>query len=177
MIKECLLAGTGVLFDQHALSLIGFDFKALEDSLTSSLVPQGLAFKDFGFTANYLGNQDVQPNPMGSPINLAPLPVSPNGHFRSSLLSFPSLPSVWSPASVNSGLFSIPSSIIFEIRRRAAHDHPLFNLAVKHAKDAKDCIAEVWDQLHLQRVWWILEVLPMLTTYQRPDGAWVRKRM
>ncbi|KDR69942.1 hypothetical protein GALMADRAFT_76620 [Galerina marginata CBS 339.88] len=122
MIKECLLAGTGVLFDQRALSLI-----------------------------DYFGSPSL------------------------SLSSFPSFFSALQPANI--GFVSIPSNAILEIQNLFGHNHPLLNLAIKHAKDATDCVAKVWDQLQMQRAWWALEVLPMLTTYQRPDGVWVRKRV
>jgi len=40
-----------------------------------------------------------------------------------------------------------------------------------------DVFDRVFDQLLIARSWWILEIIPMLTTYQDLEGNWIRLRM
>ncbi|GLB44632.1 putative uncharacterized alpha/beta hydrolase domain (DUF2235) [Lyophyllum shimeji] len=44
-------------------------------------------------------------------------------------------------------------------------------------KTRADILAEIFDQLAMKRRWWSLEAIPMLATYQKEDGTWVRRRM
>lgn len=39
-----------------------------------------------------------------------------------------------------------------------------------------DIVAQMYDQLDRSMWWWILELLPLLTTYQHADGDWFQKR-
>ncbi|KAF8235866.1 hypothetical protein L208DRAFT_1391671 [Tricholoma matsutake] len=54
---------------------------------------------------------------------------------------------------------------------------PRISNAVVRAKMRADTLAMIWDQLTLARSWWVLEFMPMLVTYQKEDGTWIRKRM
>lgn len=45
------------------------------------------------------------------------------------------------------------------------------------AKALADIVAKVWDQLDLSKSWWFLEYIPLLATYQEPNGTWIRRRM
>jgi hypothetical protein len=40
-----------------------------------------------------------------------------------------------------------------------------------------DACADIYNQLSLNIGWWVLEAIPMLTTYQKGDGSWLRSRM
>ena len=40
-------------------------------------------------------------------------------------------------------------------------------------EDLKDALSPVYDQLKLQRSWWVLEVLPLRLRYQRANNEWV----
>jgi len=48
---------------------------------------------------------------------------------------------------------------------------------VRHAKNRVDAIAPIYDQLLITLLWWMLELIPMLSTYQQEDGRWVRQRL
>ena len=50
--------------------------------------------------------------------------------------------------------------------------------AETHSHHWADILDKVFDQLALfWWFWWILELIPMLTTYQDPQGNWIRLRM
>jgi hypothetical protein len=51
-----------------------------------------------------------------------------------------------------------------------------FNVLLR-ARARADALARIWDQLILAKVWWGLEALPMLATYQKENGTWIRRRM
>lgn len=42
-------------------------------------------------------------------------------------------------------------------------------------EDIEDALSPMYDQLHLNPLWWILEVIPMRVRSQRRDGQWVSK--
>jgi hypothetical protein len=44
-------------------------------------------------------------------------------------------------------------------------------------KDLLDVPAKIYNQLLMQKLWWVLEFLPMLRTYQKVDGSWFHHRM
>ena len=46
-----------------------------------------------------------------------------------------------------------------------------------HIKDELDSTEAVYNQLHAKIAWWVLELIPMLTTYQDEKGDWIRQRM
>ena len=50
-------------------------------------------------------------------------------------------------------------------------------VAVKHAMDIRDAVADIFYQLVASKPWWILEIIPMLTTYQEQSGKWTRMRV
>jgi hypothetical protein len=54
---------------------------------------------------------------------------------------------------------------------------PRISNAFIRAKERADILATIWDQLILARSWWVLEFIPMLATYQKEDGTWIRRRM
>lgn len=156
MIKECLLAGTGILFDQRALSIFGFDFKELKETLRQEFTARGLSFHGFGFESHPESfNLSTKPPPTST--------TAPTEHVSTS------------ESSVTSRWFSVPSHLMPNLHQ-IFYDHSLLNLAIQHTRDARDCAAHIWDQLDIQKAWWILEILPMLTTYQTADGTWIRQR-
>jgi len=113
MIKECLLTGTGILFDPQYLASFGINLWNLAVELRAK-----------GF----------------SDSDLAALNFSQ------------------------------------DVLRRAQDNRS--DISRWHAPQAQaDVSAKIYDQLSLGKGWWILELLPTFATYQRSDGAWVRKSM
>ncbi|KAM6494621.1 Uncharacterized alpha/beta hydrolase domain (DUF2235) domain containing protein [Amanita muscaria] len=47
----------------------------------------------------------------------------------------------------------------------------------RYSMHALDILADIFDQLVLCWLWWMVEVVPMLYTYQDHHGNWIRRRM
>ena len=41
------------------------------------------------------------------------------------------------------------------------------------ALDARDAILPIYDHLRIYPLWWILEIIPLLYTYQNAEGKWI----
>ncbi|KDR69939.1 hypothetical protein GALMADRAFT_160118 [Galerina marginata CBS 339.88] len=160
MIKESLISKTDILFDPDALLSFGFDFHALRDGLSG----YGPTLQQFGFS-NGLGDMDVGPTTPDRPLNSPSVLNLPSDNFSSPPLSLPLSHSLELPL----------QSLTRVLVSKFGHNET-FNFAIKHAKDATDGCAEVWDQLELAQFWWILEAIPTLITFQRANGDWVRIR-
>jgi len=53
---------------------------------------------------------------------------------------------------------------------------PHVHNALLYVGARKDAFAKIWDQLVITKGWWVLEVIPMLTTHQMENGDWFRER-
>ena len=144
MVRECFKTGTGIMFDSSALQELGMD--------PSSLYPY------------------VTPRP-------PPLPLSP-GTDR-----------IRNPPAKD-----IPIRARNPFWKKKApltdHDaepdvHTLIEGAIKDAKskmtpplseeeeELHDALSPTYDQLKIQKVWWIIELIPLHLRYQRGDNQWV----
>ncbi|KAF8630027.1 hypothetical protein AX15_003142 [Amanita polypyramis BW_CC] len=125
MIKECILAGTGILFDMEYLKeSLDFDFQGLLKEA-----------KDKGMNAEDLGEayKGIEEYALKAPR-----------HKQSE-----------KPAT-NGSILEQPHS------------------TRRHFQDIIDVI---FDQLTLVwYFWWLLELIPMLFTFQDPQGNWIRRR-
>ncbi|KAF8326159.1 hypothetical protein F5887DRAFT_1139000 [Amanita rubescens] len=132
MIKECILAKTGIQFDMDYLrDDLDFDFDNLEKEMANkNITPEDLgeAYKEIGKYA-----------------------ADSRAHAQETELS--------TSANANSTVTS--ETALGRIGR--------------HIRDIFD---DVFDQLIMKWwFWWILEIIPMLTTYQDLEGNWIRLRM
>ncbi|KAF8890658.1 hypothetical protein BD779DRAFT_1516285 [Infundibulicybe gibba] len=164
MIKECFLAKTGILFDYPFLEELGFDLLKFAQELKSA----GLDVKELGFDLDASPREEETEeanNQLMSPID-----------------------GLLSPHPGYNGITSISSTLAAAVAERLEQDMPRLAGSWKHAiehidttwknaRDHIDSLATIWDQLDLARHWWALEYIPMLGTYQKPDGSWIRKRM
>lgn len=50
-------------------------------------------------------------------------------------------------------------------------------IALRFQKDLMDASALIYNQLFIAPFWWLLEVIPMISTHQEHDGSWLRFRM
>ncbi|KAF8797700.1 hypothetical protein BYT27DRAFT_6927925 [Phlegmacium glaucopus] len=147
MVKEAIAAGTGILFKEEPLKSMGFDLVELAHEM-------------------HRLNLDVQR--YGLNPSLLESPVSPKTALT------PSTEVSLSPAPTSRALPSSYPSLF-----TAAFDHSRLGrlaVAMKHAMDVRDAFADIYDQLIAAKNWWILEVIPMLTTYQESNGNWIRMR-
>ncbi|KAG6914652.1 hypothetical protein DXG01_016110 [Tephrocybe rancida] len=139
MIKECLLAGTNILFDMQYLRLIGINISKLADELKA----KGLDIDALGFTPDVLNKKA-------------------RGASSSGVLA--------THKNTQQGTSGGPTAVHLPHAPHLSH-------ALTGLKTRADIAANIFDQLVLAKSWWGLEVLPMLATYQKEDGNWVRKRM
>ena len=156
MIKEAIIAGTGILFKKDSLKSLNFDFM----ELASELDRVGLDVQRTGLDPALLESPVVQPMP--SP----PSPSTPEG-----LLS-----PIFSPTSQKSFPF-MPFAIQNTMAPLLDQGQRRLIDAVQHVMDIGDAISKVYDQLSEAKHWWILEYIPTLTVHQEPTGDWTRKRM
>lgn len=150
MIKEAIIAETGILFKEEPLISMGFDFVEL---------------------AHELHRLDLDVQRFGLNPSLLELPVAQQAVFTPPT---PPTPSTALSRSPNRVLIPVPYSPLLS---SVFHRSKNLAVAVKHAMDIRDAVADIYDQLIASKNWWILEIIPMLTTYQEQTGRWTRIRV
>lgn len=169
MIKECLITGTGILFEAEVLSKFEFDFDALENTLDKPLAMVGLGFADGVGIKKTL--EDVAADDSNTQ---APSSPSPTASRWSHLLS--KLYDIAKPIIEDrySSLFkSLDNYVSPDVIQQAITDVG----AMTDAYQASDTFSAIYDQLIMKWAWWTLEWLPTFTTYQTPSGEWMQRRM
>jgi hypothetical protein len=151
MIKEAIVAESGILFKDEPLISMGFDFVQLAHELDRL----GLDVQRFGLNPSLLQSQVAQ-KAVSTPSEYTAVSRSPEVTTHA-LIPVPSL----------------YSSLI----STALHPSQHLAVAVKHAMDVRDAVAGIYDQLVASKPWWILETIPMLNTFQEQSGKWTRKRV
>ena len=131
MIKECILAKTGIQFDMAYLrDVLNFDFSDLEEEMKKKeMTPE-----DLGEVYKEIGKYAAESRAAAQEKALS---KSANGN-----------------ASVTSETHS---------GRIGRHIHDVFD-------DIVDELVILW------WFWWLLELVPMLTTYQDCEGNWISLR-
>ena len=151
MIKEAIIAETGIIFKDEPLVSMGFDFVQLAREINRL----GLDVQRFGLNPSLLQLQCSEQ--------------------ATSTVSTPSTAVSRSPELQTRAL--IPVSLHSSLLSTAFYRSQPLAVAVKHAVDIRDAVADIYDQLVASKHWWILEIIPMLTTYQEYTGKWTRKRV
>ena len=151
MIKETIVAETGILFKDEPLISMGFDFVQLAHELDRL----GLDVQRFGLNPSLLEVPQQAVSTASTPSDCTAVSRSPE------LKTSPLIP-----------VPSLYSSLVSTALHRSH-----LAVAVKHAMDIRDAVADIYDQLVASKPWWILETIPMLTTYQEQTGKWTRKRV
>ena len=153
MIKEAIVAESGILFKDEPLKSMGFDFVQLAHELDQL----GLDVQRFGLNPSLLQllvQVDQQEASTASTVVSRSPDLTTTPAFRQVSSLYPSLST------------ALPRSHYYRLE-----------IAVKHAEDIRDSVAALYDQLVASKPWWILETIPMLTTYQEQSGKWIRKRV
>ena len=150
MIKEAIVAESGILFKDEPLKSMSFDFVQLAHELDQL----GLDVQRFGLNPSLLllqVDQQAAPTVVSRPPELMTTPAF------------------------------LPALSLYSTTLHRPYRLPV---AVKHAEniryaaeDIRDAVAALYDQLVTFKLWWILETIPMLTTYQEQSGKWIRKRV
>jgi hypothetical protein len=158
MIRECMRK-TDILFDLKQVSTYGFSPEELEEAYESNIFPREGAFKQMPpYKSKSATRETCAPNrEREQSLDLTKTSLERLG------LTGKNLPNrdAYSDADVNQARALLGSGIDKSDRRHL------------------DILANIWDQLDLVRPWWLLEWIPMLTTYQNPSssqGDWVRAR-
>lgn len=129
MIKECISANAGLIFDDRYLKVLG-------------LRPDGTSFET-----------ERAPNIQ---TDVAP---QPSEHI---------------PRGIISRLAAHPPSAAG--LSGSTHEVAQALALIMHARDRQDTIAKIYDQLKTAIHWWVLEFIPMGSTFQKLDGSWMRER-
>ena len=128
MIKECILAKTGILFDMEYLKeSLDFDFRGLVEDAQERM---------------------INPDDLGEPYT----------EIKKWALENP-MPQ------------NDEHSVIYNLGQLRPE-----NLQTRIMRHVRDVCDEIYDQLVIFFLWWILEFIPMLYTYQDPQGNWIRRR-
>ena len=135
MIKECILAKTGIQFDlEYLRDELDFDFHDLEEEMKKKNIKAedlGEAYKEIGDYARAQQEKEKEKEASKSADANAPV-ISETSETRLGKIG-------------------------------------------RHIFDIFD---DIFDQLVMKWwFWWILEIIPMLTTYQDLEGNWIRLRM
>jgi hypothetical protein len=159
MIKEAIVAETGILFQEEHLISMGFDFVQLPVAHELNQLGLDSEVQRFGL------NPSMQ---LQVAQQAASTPSTPSESTAVSRSPEPTTREVNPVPSLYSSLVST-----------ALHRSQYLAFAVKHAMDIRDAVADIYDQLVASNLkpWWILETIPMLTTYQEQSGKWTRKRL
>ncbi|KAF8332492.1 hypothetical protein F5887DRAFT_45647 [Amanita rubescens] len=161
MIKECLLAKTGIQFDMEYLrDDLDFDFDDFEKEMEKmNMKPEELGEAYQGietYAAESRARAQAQENEQSNPAG-ADGPPELQGLSRYIYEIF----KWWFWWMLPVRAQAHPEEIPLQGLRR--HIHDVFD--------------RIFDQLLIAWSWWILEIIPMLTTYQDLEGNWIRLRM
>ena len=135
MIKECILAKTGIQFDlEYLRDELDFDFNDLEEEMKKKdIKPEDLgeAYKEIGkYAAESHAHAQQEKEKEKEVSKSADAHVVSKTHLE------------------------------------------------KIGRHIRDIFDDIFDQLVMKWwFWWILEIIPMLTTYQDLEGNWIRLRM
>ena len=128
MIKECILAKTGIIFDwEYLKDTLEFDFHGLLEEMNE----KGIKLEELGEDYKVIEEYALE----------------------------------------GSQQHAVESSVVSP--SYAVQTHPGL-LIRRHIRDTCDAL---FDQLAIFWLWWFLEVIPMLCTYQDTEGNWIRRRM
>ena len=140
MIKECILAKTGILFDlEYLKDSLDFDFNGLlEEMREKNITPidLGAGYEDLEKHAEDQTKQEQQ-------------------------------------------TAVVPTVIVTEAANGTTHIHhnstrrSHLRAGFQYLHDIHD---NIFDQLIIAWLWWLLEIIPTLFTFQDPAGNWIRLR-
>lgn len=172
MIKQCFLTGTGILFDNDYLKFLAFDFHQLRKELQEMGIDEQSLISTPPLEMN--GTRDTtlervasSSSDLSSP---APSHLSLHSMFSPASSFFSPTPTVVSSPYFGAmeGLRNMLSSLVPEQYFQVAEAF--------QSKGKLDAVAQIFDQLALHWLWWPLEHIPVLITYQKEDGSWMRQR-
>jgi hypothetical protein len=153
MIKECILAKTGIQFDMDYLKdALDFDF----DDLVTEMKEKEIEIADLGEAYAEIENYAQESfGKKEKEIEIADL-----GEAYAEIENY-----------TQESFGKKEQAETDSIANGSPQTHfPRFRHYMR------DVVDQIFDQLVLVWVWWILEILPLWSTYQDPEGNWVRLR-
>ena len=144
MIKECILAKTGILFDMEYLKdSLDFDFNGLLEEMRE----KNISPTDLG-----AGYEDLEKHALDQ-----------TKYEQQQAAAAAAVPTITVTEAAN-GTTQTHHNATGRSRLRAG---------LEHLHDVHD---HIFDQLILAWLWWLLEIIPTLFTFQDPAGNWIRQR-
>jgi len=102
--------------------------------------------------------------------------VKTRGEAKAKELGFD--PSIQRNATIPENVPEVPAAVQTSSSYHQSHLRQALGRVIHiPEKYHRDLLAAVFDQLEKAKPWWVLEFIPLLGTYQLPNGAWIRKRM
>lgn len=154
MIKECFATRTGILFDHDYLITMGFNLFKLAEQLTQLNINVEELGLDHAALKHLNEERKTRSLWQEEPV----------------LMEVPRTPLTRTQSLVRTRTISLGPTHLSALNTR-------LSVAIQHARDRIDGLAYIWDQLAINRLWWLLEFIPMLTTYQESNGDWVYTRV
>lgn len=145
MIRECFKANTGIMFYAQGLQDLGLNPSTLCPIVTPRPPPLSMADATFLELPSLRKRMKAEMDTLSSTLK------------RKFRLSANAAAETTSPS-----MFEKPP---------AQDEH--IGIGTEEEEDLKDALSPVYDQLKLQRAWWILEILPLKLRYQRGDNKWI----
>ncbi len=161
MIKESILAKTGIQFDMDYLrDDLDFNFDDLEKEMEKrNMKPEDLGEAYRGIKT-YADHSRARAQEQESE---QPKPAGANGPPELQGLS--------------RYIYEIYKWWFWWMRPMQAQAQPEETPLQGIGRHLHDVFDRIFDQLLIVRSWWILEMIPTLTSYQDIEGNWIRLRM
>lgn len=170
MIKECITAKAGLVFDEKYLKALGLNIDG-----------SSIKIKTQATKSNEQVVAVVRPEePIRSAIGLA---TGFAAHLVNSVGFSAFIPHWMAPAAAQAKEHhTVARTLIDHAKDR---QDKIIDLITKDhrdkiidliTRDRRDVVAKIYDQLKLTAHWWALEFIPMGSTYQLPNGTWWRVR-
>ena len=125
---------------------------------------------DILFNMDYLRKLDIDLPKLTDEV------IKTRGETKAKELGFD--PSIQPDKTVSENIFEAPSAVQTASSHHRSHLRQALGRVIHiPEKYNQDLLAALFDQLEMAKPWWVLEFIPMLGTYQLPNGTWIRKRM
>ena len=146
MVRECFKTNTGIMFNSAALQELGMDPSSLYPYVTPRPPPLPLS----------PGTDRIR-NPPAKEI-----PIRAHNHLRKKKAP---------PADHDAEPEPDMHTLIEEATKdtKSKMTPPLS----EEEEELQDALSPKYDQLKIQKAWWIIELIPLRLRYQRGDNEWV----
>jgi hypothetical protein len=149
MVRECFKANTGIMFNSSALQELGLDPSTLYPYVTPRPLPLPLS----------PGTDRIR-NPPAKEI-----PIRAYNHLKKKK----TLPA-YRDAEPEPDMHTLIEQSMKDAKSKTTQ---LLSLGSEEEEELQDALSPKYDQLKIQKAWWVLELIPLRLRYQRGDNQWV----